>query len=656
VTTLYVADRPRRRLRRRIRFDAATALVCYVVLLVAIPSALVVGPLGAAGTPAGLFGVFLLGWWISERAVGRFAVWRAKQPTRARLYAFQISILLSYVAGMLRPIYSEEIRSADRGLISVAAWSGVALIAADGIGTRDRLDRVLKTLVMAGAALASVGILQFFTGFDLAQYMKLPGLSTNVGFGLLSERSNFRRVTGTTMHPIEFGVVLTLILPIALHYAFHARAEERRRQWFFVAVIAAALPMCVARSAILGAAIVLLLVFPTWSRQAKLRALVILPVGALLMRLMVPGLLGTIRSLFSNIQNDPSTQGRTADFVAAGHYISLDPVFGRGFSTFLPDIYRTLDDAYLGILIEAGLVGLLALLALFVGAMLQVRHFRSMPVSAVDKSIAHALFTSVAVALVTFVTFDALGFRMCAGVTFLLLGCCGAHWRLRRAGQAVPQARVPFRVRRSRKRVVLRRLVTVPVAALAVAVVVSQVHRAPAQYQAVGATVLVADPQPGNNPYLESPDVTAMTYALNQVLASDQTRAAMAAHGLASDFTVAETGGSLATDTDVDGRGPSLSFAVTNESPTVAVATIDQLIDTVGTELSAWQQAASVPTTRMIRSLVLSRPQSAVWVHGSDKRALAGIVFLGIVGWLLLDRTFTNLFGPARPQSRLVPA
>lgn len=641
---------------RRVHFDAAAALVGYIVLLVAIPSALVVGPLGAAGTPAGIFGVFLLAWWINERVVARSAVWRTKQPTRARLYGFQIAVLLSYVAGMLRPIYSEEIRSADRGLISVAAWSGVALIAADGIRSRDRLDRVLKTLVVAGAALASVGILQFFTGFDIAQYLKIPGLSSNVGFGLLSERSSFRRVTGTAMHPIEFGVVLTLILPIALHYAFHAKPEHRKRQWLFVGLIAVALPMCVARSAILGAAIVLLLVFPTWSRRAKLRALVILPVGAVLMRLMVPGLLGTIRSLFSNIQNDPSTQGRTADFVAAGHYISLDPIFGRGYSTFLPDIYRTLDDAYLGILIEAGLVGLLALLALFVGAMLQVRYFGPLRPSAVEKSLAHALCTSIAVALVTFVTFDALGFRMCAGVTFLLLGCCGAQWRLHRAEVAVGKANVATRASRSSRRVFVRRLITVPVVGLIAAAVVTQVRHAPDQYQAVGATVLVADPQPGNNPYLESPDVTAVTYALHQVLASDQTRAAMAAHGLASDYTIAETGGSLATGTDVDGRGPSLSFAVTSENPNVAVATIDQLIDAVGAQLATWQEAADVPDTRMVRSLVLSRPQSAVWVHGSEKRALIGIVALSIVGWILLDRLAARVLASVRLRAELAPA
>ena len=50
-----------------------------------------------------------------------------------------------------------------------------------------------------------------------------------------------------------------------------------------------------------------------------------------------------------------------ASYAIAGEFIGRAPIFGRGFSTFLPS-YRILDNQYLGLLIETGIVGLVAFL------------------------------------------------------------------------------------------------------------------------------------------------------------------------------------------------------------------------------------------------------------------------------------------------------
>ena len=54
------------------------------------------------------------------------------------------------------------------------------------------------------------------------------------------------------------------------------------------------------------------------------------------------------------------------------------------------------------------------------------------------RDLAQSLAASVAVTAVTFANYDALGFSIGAGLTFLLLGCAGALWRLVRAGIAAP--------------------------------------------------------------------------------------------------------------------------------------------------------------------------------------------------------------------------
>ncbi len=87
------------------------------------------------------------------------------------------------------------------------------------------------------------------------------------------------------------------------------------------------------------------------------------------MRFAIPGLLGTIRYLFLHMFEDDSYEGRRQDYSVVGRFIKERPLFGRGFGTFLPERYVYLDNQYLGLLIELGIVGMLAffVILLFVG-------------------------------------------------------------------------------------------------------------------------------------------------------------------------------------------------------------------------------------------------------------------------------------------------
>jgi hypothetical protein len=50
------------------------------------------------------------------------------------------------------------------------------------------------------------------------------------------------------------------------------------------------------------------------------------------------------------------------------------------------------------------------------------------------RDLMQSLAAAVAAAAVSFATFDALSFGIASGLTFLVLGCVGAAWRL--AGRA----------------------------------------------------------------------------------------------------------------------------------------------------------------------------------------------------------------------------
>ncbi|MDQ3932797.1 MAG: O-antigen ligase family protein [Actinomycetota bacterium] len=417
--------------------DAVTVLSVYLGLLLLIPSELIIGSVGFAVTPASLVGLFALIWWIASRLLPGLRGATGLQPIRLAVYALAFSALASYAVAFSRPIAGVEFRAADRGLFQVATAAGLALLAADGIGDLRRLNVLLRRLVLLTSIVAAFGILQFTTGLDIARFLRLPGLVPNGALDFIGSRSDFRRVAGTAAHPIEFGALLAVVLPLAAHYAF---TSDRRRWvwWLCLMTTVLAIPMSLSRTPFVGLAGAALVLWPTWPPRRRRRALLALPVFAVALKAAVPGLLGTIRSLFTNLSSDPSTQGRTADYALVGRYVARHPVLGQGFRTFLPKRYELLDNQYLLTLMETGIAGLVALLLLLLVPVFILKRARQRTQDPQVRDLAQSLIASMVVFLLAFATFDALSFPMVAGLLFLLLGCGGALWRLVGTDQVPP--------------------------------------------------------------------------------------------------------------------------------------------------------------------------------------------------------------------------
>jgi polysaccharide biosynthesis protein PslJ len=417
------AERPRRRM------DVLSLLTALLVLLVGVPATQVVGPLGAAGTPSVLFGVGCLLWWGIGRLDRRFGLVRGRQPMRIVVGIFVAAMLASYAVGMMRVTLPLEMRSADRAVLRLLGAVGILLISADGLRSRADLDRLLRRVSVAGGFLAGVGILQFVAAIEVNEYLKIPGLSDHLPPQLIHQRSIFRRVPGTTTHPIEFGVTLAIILPVALHCALTA-AERRGRYWLCTLAMAAAVPMSLSRAAMLGVGIAWAFQIVAWDWRRRINALIITPFALIAMRLAVPGLLGTIKSLFTSFSQDPSIAGRTEDYDYVIRFIAERPWLGRGFGTFVPEIYTTLDNQYLGQVVETGYVGLAALLLLLGSGVVLAWRVTRRAADAEQRSLGIALTAAAMVPVVTFVTFDGLAFSVVTGFTFLVLGCVGSATRL----------------------------------------------------------------------------------------------------------------------------------------------------------------------------------------------------------------------------------
>jgi hypothetical protein len=415
------------------RDDAVTFLTLFVVLLTLVPATQVFMPLKSVGSPATLLGILAAWLWALGRVLPRLGLDRGRQPVRVLVLIWAGLNVASFVAAHLRPIDALEKSAADRGVVLTFSMLGIALLAADGIPSLERLDRLLRRVVMAATVMAGIGLVQFMDGYNAAELIHIPGLGQLdvATFGEL--RSNFNRVAATATHAIEFSVVLCVVLPLALHYAFTATGPRRRWWWASAGLIAVGIPLSVSRSGFVALVVIGLVLVPSWPPRRRLQAVFggIAYLGA--MRVIFPGLLGTIQALFLHAGDDPSIQSREVDYGFVNKFFHQSPLIGRGFGTFLPSKYDFLDNQYLMALVEVGVLGVIAYLALWIGGIILARTVRRSSHNEEVRDLSQSLIACLAVVIVTSGTFDFLSFSVVRGLAFLLLGCIGALWRLQRS-------------------------------------------------------------------------------------------------------------------------------------------------------------------------------------------------------------------------------
>lgn len=427
----------------------------YAVLLLGIPTRLIVGPIGAPGTPANLFAMAGLLWWICAVAGGMVQV-RGLTPMRLAVGGFVAAVLASYAAGHFKGWYQpadihqrsdrlwEEAQSvaqvtetissaADRGLLALAGWVGILVVTSEGIRSWRELEKVISWIVGAGAVVASLGIVQYFTGLNVASYLQLPGLQSLAGFGDALSRSDLPRIVSTSAHPIELGVAMASLLPIALHRSLHA---NHVLAWIPTIVIATAALMSGSRSAIvvLGVGLVVLLV--GWPMKRRVLALIVLPLAGLLAKIALPGLLETIQLLFTDLAVDPSISGRTEDYPLVFRLVGEQPFFGQGLFTFVPMVYRTIDNQGLVLLLELGVIGTAAFVWLILSGQVMTLTTWALDGTSRQRHLGLAVSASLTGIVASYLTFDSLGFRHVAGLTFLYLGLSGAIWFLSTSDRA----------------------------------------------------------------------------------------------------------------------------------------------------------------------------------------------------------------------------
>ncbi|MFF5793532.1 O-antigen ligase family protein [Paeniglutamicibacter sp. NPDC012692] len=408
------------------QFDAVTGLTVYVLLLLFVPSDRVLAQLGGAGTPAAIFSMGLLVWWLWYRV--RSATHRRfSNPVTIAFALFCAAVFISEIVAAASSLPKTDQNAADMGLIRLASYAGVFFVAADGIPSQERLLVLCRRLVLAGTAVALLGIYQFATGTLLIDRIPTPGLSSNDGGTDI--RNGYMRPRGTARHALEFAAVLSTLLPIALALAVGDRTRKLMARLLPVLFLVTASLVSLTRSALVGLVLGFVSMFLFWENRIRKIVLTCFFLGAGVVGVAMPQLVRVVADMFSGA--DSSVNSRTDSWDVAFEMFMANPWFGRGFGTFLPS-YRILDNQLLQLLIEIGIIGLMAFFGVMATAVYCAVVARREYFDDAVNQLGVGLAASIAAGASLLAFFDAFSFPQAPGVLFLVLGLAAGYWRLSR--------------------------------------------------------------------------------------------------------------------------------------------------------------------------------------------------------------------------------
>lgn len=242
------------------------------------------------------------------------------------------------------------------------------------------IELVVALLALGGAVVAIFAVIERRTNYNVFNHLDtvMPFLKLNAAnipvaghFGATGRL----RVFASAQHSIALGAAFAMLFPLAL---YKARSRAHWLWWLVVLLLAMGALSTGSRTAVVM--LVVECVVFVWLRPREMKRLWPLLIPALLfVHVAAPGALGTVRDSFfpkggliNEQQNASVGSGRLATLGPALHREFHNPLVGEGFGTRVikdTDLAKKngpiLDDEWLGVLLETGLLGALSLVWMF---------------------------------------------------------------------------------------------------------------------------------------------------------------------------------------------------------------------------------------------------------------------------------------------------
>jgi hypothetical protein len=430
--------------------------------------------------------------------------------------------------------------------------------------------------------------------------------------------------------------VLGIILPVAVHLAFNA-APGRFWPWAKLALVFIAIPLTVSRSGMLVVLVGLAFAIAIATNRQRLGVLVAIPLGAFAFSVVMPGLLGTIRELFLDALQDQSVYGRLRDYEAVEAFVANSPVVGRGFFTFIPSQYRTLDNQFLGILVEQGFIGLIAFILLIGGAIALCLYVGTAGRDRYLKTQAFAIAAGLTSGAVLFATFDVFGFPMAMGTIAVVAGAAGAVWHVG-SGAVKTQQR-----RRERRRIGrFGQILTAAIAVLTLILGITAIANAKDEFEATGSLVLGVPAAPGQNAYDSKLETPGMSDVITFLMESDQVVAALREEGVHT-YTVAIGEGSREQHAESVGSGAMIWISSRANTAETALSNTQAVLRELQEQLRDLQAGRGIPTGLQIVAGDAFTEADVFEVQANRRVATVALAAFTILGSFLLVDALTQV-------------
>jgi polysaccharide biosynthesis protein PslJ len=293
-------------------------------------------------------------------------------PIDAPLLVFYFVVLLTLIVNPKR-VSSDVEQDVVKKLMFFASFFVLFYVIASVLRRKSDIDLLVTVLVWSGTVVAGAAIIESRTGYNVFDHLRsvLPFLREQ-RVPQVSLRGARLRAYASAQHPIALGALLVMLLPLAI---YRAHALRKPLSWLSAFLIGMGALATVSRTAVVMLAIVALVFLLLRTEQTKKLWPLLIPALAVV-HIALPGTIGTLqRSLFP--QGGLIAQQRNAN-VGSGRIATLgpalnsefypNPILGEGFGTRVskPDENVAvpngpiLDDQWLGVLLETGVVGTFA--------------------------------------------------------------------------------------------------------------------------------------------------------------------------------------------------------------------------------------------------------------------------------------------------------
>lgn len=380
-----------------------------------------------------VFAGIVLVWLIVALGAGQLGPRMVRNPVNVAVLVFVILAALSVITNIDDLARLDELNLTIRKLLQLVGYGVLFLVVVTTIRRTEVAPFLTLILVLATVTALGV-IIEYRTGtnffYDWSRDL-IPGVS--VAQQPIDDTYARPAISGPTRHGLAITAMFAMAAPIALARLLHT-TESKSRLFYAVALgltLAGGIATLRKTGAVAPAAALVVVAF---YRPGDVKRLV--PLGVVMVlaiQLLAPSALGSTFKQLKGGAGGSTTGARTADYVATEPDVLSHPLVGRGYGSYDPrhhllgtdpERHRIIDNQYLLILIETGILGILAYVGIVAAAVFPLHRLargsdpaRAGPAmgmigSVIGYAVANALFDTLAFPHVPYLFFFMIGLAM----------------------------------------------------------------------------------------------------------------------------------------------------------------------------------------------------------------------------------------------------